>query len=239
MKKQTLFFLLLSLVQSLFAAHELEQFLRGNKLFQEGKAQEALKEYTEISNKGPVLWYNSALCHLELQEPVKALIAFKRAERFANNTLLTKIEPLIKKVQTELNQPHESDWIQGMRRYASYFSLFWLQVLVLLLWWFAAIGLWCGFFKKTWQRFLLVISLLFCVGSIAVVWWARTSCAAVALNETSFYIGPNVDFHEVGSVTKGQLVTVKKHDGQWYNIKTKTGSGWIVQENLEPIELDV
>lgn len=239
MKKITLICILGSFFFSLQPARELEQFLRGNKLFQEGKSAEALNEYQEITHKGPVLWYNIGMCHYQQQDFIKALVALKKAELGANAQLIKKIEPFIKEIQTKYNQPHQSESMRLLKCFASHLSLFWLLSLTVLLWWFI-IMLWNAvLLPHYWVRFSLVTIWFFCSVTTGVVWWLSTEKIGIVTDEASLYVGPNEKFHKAGTVTKGQQVAIKKQHENWFKIKSTDASGWVSQTRLEPIESNI
>jgi hypothetical protein len=240
MKKLILFFcIMLFSAVPLKPARELEQFLRGNKLFQEGKPEEALKEYQEITQKGPLLWHNIGMCHYQQKNFIEALVALKKAELGANAQLLLKIEPFIKEIQAKYNQPHQSEKMRLLKRLASHLSLFWLLFLTVFFWWLIAF-LWnTALLSNAWVRFSFVALWLFCSVTTGVVWWLSTEKIGIITDETSLYVGPNEKFHKTGTVTKGQQVVIKKQHEDWFKIKSTDASGWVLQTRLEPIESNI
>lgn len=236
MKRFFFFTLFLLVLGGIEAAREREQFLRGNKVYHEGDVQQALQEYQDITNKGPVLWYNSGVCHLKQNNLLLALVAFKRAQYKANPALFDTVTPVIMQLQTMLHQPHDSELLQFARQCAAYLSLFWLQLLLLVLWWTYTLVSWFTVALTRSIKTVLVLLMMVLSFLTGMVWWVQLRDTAVVMNESSLFVGPNKEFHTVGSVTPGTTVIIKERAGQWNKIATQGSIGWIEREQLEPIE---
>ena len=227
---------LVGLIGSLHAARERETFLKGNKLMREGNVQEALKEYTEITHKGPTLWYNIGVCNYQQENFLTALIAFRHAERGASSNNLKCIMNAVEQVQNKLGQPHDTTTIVRLKKYSSYFSLFWLQILCIALWWLSLGVMWNR--KKYKPIFMLVLWILFLWSLFTVisVWWVNSRNYGIVLNESSLFTGTSTEFHEVGKVAKADQVTIKNQNDGWYKVKADKVTGWIPVSNVEHIE---
>jgi hypothetical protein len=237
MKHLTFLFLMLAVgVNVLHAAREKEQFLRANKLFQENNVEQALEEYQEISDKGPILWYNIGVCHVRQKEYLEAFVAFRRAEVGANSKLFAQLVPAIAKIQKELSIAYDSGSLLFAKQCTAFFSLFWLQVLLLILWWTYAVLSWLTISLGRGLKFCLLILLLVTATLTVLIWWVHSRDTGIVIKESSLFIGPNTEFHTVGTVHPTDQVVIGQRAEQWYKIKSTQGSGWIESTGIELIE---
>ncbi len=238
MKKQWSVFLLamVFMTTTVHAAKEFEFFLAGNKQFQEKNFTQALQEYEAVSAKGPVVWYNIGVCHAHLENPVAALIAFRKAERGASSEVLSHGLKATHKIQELLGKPHDADLIIFMKKYTVYFSLFWLQLCFLLLWIGGFVGY--SFMLEQIKRFFFVWCLfLFLSGTLVFAkWWVEARSLGIAKEKTSFFVGPNKGFHKAGELEPGDEVILAKEERGWYKVTLATSSGWAEDTVVERIE---
>lgn len=234
-KKLCAVFFITTIVISVYAARERETFLKGNKLFHEGNVLESLKEYEEITKKGPILWYNIGVCKYQLNDFLGALIAFRKAERGATHGILQQILGALKKTQTKLEQSHDSENSILLKQYSSYFSLFWLQVLCILMWWICIVVTWYR------ARFKLIIVagvwilFLWVVLTASSAWWVSFQSYGIITDDATLFIGTSSDFHKVGEVGKATQVILKKSSEGWYKVKASNITGWIPASKVEPL----
>ncbi len=232
------FLLLLCIVTPLSGAREKEQFLRGNKFFKEHAVDQALKEYQEITHKGPILWYNIGVCHEEQKDPLQALVAFLRAQKGASYSLLESIDTRLEVVQKKLGLSPGSEFETFALYCSALFSLFWLQLLFLALWWTCALFSWLTVPVSRLVKGCLIAAMIGVGFLMLVVWLVSVRDTAIVIKDSALFIGPNTEFHTVGEVRPGQRVTIKKRTTEWFKVKTEKLSGWINTSDIEPIELN-
>lgn len=233
MIKKWIVFLLLCFY-STAQSQENERFLRGHKLYQEDKKEQALQEYQAITKKGPVTWYNIGVCLYQEKNYKQALIAFKKAERGANITLLKTIAPLLVAIQDKLGIPKEPEWRIFMKQYAAHFSLFWLQVACIMTWLLVVILSYMCVRKRVLS--LLMLLFLLTAASLGIVWWVSVSHYGIVTEHCFLFAGPNEEFHTTGQVGEAQEVIIQEEKKQWYKVKTAQQVGWISASCLESIK---
>lgn len=235
MKKSLLFFLLFSFYGGMLqASKEWEQFLRAQKLFNEAKVSEALKEYEEITHKGPVVWFNIGNCLYKEGKKAEALAAWRAAEKGADTALLKKIYPQMVRVMEELGIEHDIEWHATLSLLTSYFPLFITQVLFLLLW----LLLWLHAFNRIVipGRYVYGVVVLTILGGgiIASKWWlAQKRHGVVTSEQLEVFAGPDKEFHKQGEWEYGQQFLIDQERDGWYKVKHKNMTGWVHSSDVK------
>ena len=236
MKKIFLLFLSIS-CSSLYADAQAEQFFRGNKFFQEGDYEKALEEYEGLKTKGPIAWYNIGVCYGHKEQPIKALVNFKRALKGADSKLLDKVFNGIDSARDYIqnHNPPKDPWMRKMYYYASFFNLFWLQFLFLLFW-FCLFGAYV-YRKKTSKtvRIILGCCVVWAAVSLGVSWWVKSRLYVIVTEQSQLYAGPNQEYHTVGSVEQAEQLTLLDSQDSWYKVKGPSVVGWLKEEMCEQV----
>lgn len=235
--RSTFFLLFLALATDLGAARQREQFLRGNKAFEDGNVEQALTEYQEIKSKGPVLWYNIGACYYNQDNLVNALVAFKRAQSMADGALNATLLPLIDDINVKLSRPRRGELLEIAETCAAYLSLFWLQIVLLLIWWGYSALVWFKVSGVKKIKIGLILVLLLLASLTGLIWWVTSRDNGIVVEESTLFVGPNMEFHSLGQVEPAEEVRLLDHNKAWYKIKSRAGVGWVPKEKVEPIEL--
>ena len=225
----SIFFIIVMSGLNLYADAQAEQFYRANELFQEQKYKDARMEYEALNTKGPVAWYNIGVCYSYEENNLESLVAFKRALKGADSTLLTEIFKGIDKAQGH-NHPQKDLLMRKLYYYASYFSLFLLQISFLFLWFLLFL---CWFFKKKTSRSLRIflwLCVVWAASSTAAVWWLQTRNYVIIMKESNMYAGPNEEYHTVGKLEGGDQLILLDSKNSWYKVKNPSTVGWIKEE---------
>jgi|GEM_PF-3138071 len=231
-----LLILFFSSSMTVFAARGQEGFLQGNKYFAEGNIQGALESYQEIDNKGPVTWYNSALCHVQQGDYVSALVALRRAQKGASVSILKKINFVLEHVQKNLALAPDSFFQRLATQAPSYLSFFWMQILCLIVLLGIVFLTFFHFKKAQWIKFALIITVAGLLYTLCALRWINECTYGIILRESPLYVGPNEQFHTKGTVSVADYVVVKAQEGSWCKIRERNGIGWILASRLSLIE---
>ena len=228
----SIFFIIVMSGLNLYADAQAEQFYRANELFQEQKYKDARMEYEGLKTKGPVAWYNIGVCYGHEENPIESLVAFKRALKGADTKLLKEIFNGIDSARdyTFNSNPQRNKTMRKLHYYASYFSLFLLQISFLFLWFLLFL---CWFFKKKTSRSLRIflwLCVVWAASSTAAVWWLQTRNYVIIMKESNMYAGPNEEYHTVGKLEGGDQLILLDSKNSWYKVKNPSTVGWIKEE---------
>lgn len=219
----------------IYADKQVEQFYQANEYFKQEKFEDAVLEYEGLEKKGPVTWYNIGICYLKQENNLDAFIAFKRAEKMAQPSLLKQINKAINKISKKVPSVKEQEFLYYLRIYGSYLSLFWLQLAFLILWFLLFTSL---FFKEKFSFYLRVIFLFFLLfvgSSLVAIWLMRTTHTGIVVTQESLYSGPNKEYHVIGKLHPFDQITLLDSKESWYKVKNSLVKGWVKEEAFKQV----
>ena len=225
--------LMLLISTTLFGHQEKELFLKAVAYYQEGNVQEALSLYQSIAQKSPAVLYNIGICYSVLGDYAQALSAFRNAEQNADPELMVKLDGAIQKVKNKLGHPIDSSQYRLFLLFTSYVSIFVVQILFLfflmllmVLWWFRL---------GTRLRVAFILIGLVSTGLFCAFDYWLSSChyAVIIESDVPLYAGPDVEYHKLFSLPKGQEVKVVEEQQSWYKVYSNGMYGWLEDKNLE------
>lgn len=225
--------LLLVMVSTvLCAGNEEELFLRGNKYYQQHDYDNALISYELLQAKGRAVLYNMGNCYYHKNDYPQALAYWTRAQSGATNQELLTIERnkqhILKKLGKSVTKTFMQKVIELLQSTTFYISLFCLQILFLLCWYFI-LFLACrrSRVKKRVVGLLCIIILL--VGATLRVEYNKqnTSSAIVTSQQAFVFAGPDKGFHSLCPLAYADTVVIKEKREGWYKIGYTGIIGWV------------
>ncbi len=222
---------------SLYPAKQWEQFLRANQAFENSDVQLALKEYQEIPDKGPIIFYNIALCYKQLNNPFDALVAFKQAQKQADLKLFNLVTTQIEQLENHFAKPHDTTFMAYAKWCRAIFSLLLVQLVFLSAWWaFLIVLYWVNStYKKIIQFFLLL--LLIVSGSIgACLLYVKHTHKGLIKETASVFVGPDSSFNTLTTLTQADQIQIHSLQDEWYKIQYDNKVGWIQASKVIKID---
>jgi tetratricopeptide (TPR) repeat protein len=224
-----------------------ERFLEANRLYEEGKYDEALNIYLEQEKNGAhwKLFYNAGNCYFKLNRPVRAKIYYLKAQRL--NPFEESIEKNIDIVNKVLNDKIEisrSDFISRvLLRIESIVSVNMVSILLLLLllafnaFVFMLLKKGKSRFRVYGVSFTLVLALL--VGSYHIYRvnkHNRRDIAVITKTDSQLRSGPGQNNTVLFKVNPGLKVRIIDQSRDWLQVSASSDiAGWIQDSNLEKI----
>lgn len=219
---------------SLLANKQDEDFYQAAKLAQEGEYQKALNLYTCLETQGPVTYYNSGVMAYYLQDYSKALVFWRKAERYASSGLLKKIQHNTVQVQEKLQVSADPEWYKillSILAHCSYLLFQWVFLVAWFLMWISWLFS-CSVLKK--MRYLICFMVLLTGAILVGEYWNMTRREAIVMvQEAKIFAGPREDFHEIGLIKQGEQVKVVGEEESWYKMLYRNSSGWMRKLDLE------
>jgi len=210
-----------------------EIFLNANQLYQEEKYAKALQLYDSIEKKGPATWFNMGNCAFGLKKYVEAIIYWKRARKNSATYWLQAIDHNISHAYNKLGRVYTQGLMEKIYAQISLVSLFWLQLLFIICWFFFFI---CWFWLKKWRFGLLATLIVLNIVCTAVLFLKYRTVQyplAIVKNNTVLFSGPDKDYHVMANINAADQVQVGQKDGRWYKVKYGSITGWVLSENIE------
>ncbi|WP_335967098.1 tetratricopeptide repeat protein [Galbibacter sp. PAP.153] len=243
-----LFFMVIAPV---FAQNE-DLFMAGNDFYKNGKYQEAVEKYLQVSENGeqsPALYYNLANSYYKLNQIAPSIYYYEKAlsldpddEDIQNNLTYAKnmtVDAIDVMPQTGVDKLVEN--VIGRLSYNTWavlsIAFMVLFVVLFLLYYFSRYQL-----KK---RFYFAISALSLIASLSSLGFAfnqhgiaqSNNPAIVFAKETSVMSEPNMGSEEVFLLHEGTKVNVMNTLGEWKKIKLADGKiGWIPSSEIKEIK---
>ena len=218
---------------TLRAGSDQETFLRANSLCKSGNFKKASTLYQSISNKGGSVWYNLGSSFFYQKDYVRALWAWRVAQKMGDIYEYDCSEQGIEVVQEKLGI---KDSVAPVSRFLKILPLFWQQMLILFLIWFVMFAL-MSVGDKIVKRYLFATFFLLELLAIGVA-TVHNKVASVELAvvqselPVSVLAGPKSDYHEIGIVQPGQSLEVLRTSGKWCLVKRRQLEGWVSKVNL-------
>lgn len=240
--KKNIVIIFITFISINFFADDQFLFQQAQHRFAQEKWEKALLMYQDIKNKNSIVWQNIATCLFNIQQYPQALVAVKRAFFEVSFKQFHALEDLEKKIDIKLHIQPSSEFYFLLRKILYAIPLLVLQIifLVILIQIFLMLlrrSRWHDFTHQE-KRFLkkLMIVLTICTG----LWYSKTlfflnDKAIVIKSDARVYAGPDESFHDFEKLQQGIDVKIIKKQKNMYHIQTKTFSGWVKADVLEPI----
>lgn len=223
-----------------FAGNDEELFLRANKLYELHEYDKALSLYEMIPSKGRAVLYNMGNCYFHKNDYSQALIYWMRAEKGAGSGEYAAISHNKNYVLQKMGKKEDEHFLSRVKHFFDnaepYISLFCLQLLFLLLWYFCIFfGYRYGRIKKI-QLLLLMMSLFF----IATMLWMQhlkksTIVGVVTQKKAELLAGPDKGFDLIGFVNYADHIIIKETRKGWYKVRYSDNIGWVEADAIQII----
>lgn len=242
----TLFLCFLSFAQTQDETNAL--FYSANKVYEEGKYQDAVKEYQKILEQGyqsEALYYNLGNCYFKLGSLGKTILYYEKALKLSPND--PELKTNYNYVRSQLLDkiaPSKRNWFQKkyfdlvksitLGKWLSCTIVLWLLIVILIFVKIFAPG-YRGIYKYS---FITLFLLFVLVASCAISQYNITGInkAIVLAQEVPVRYGPGEAEVEAFLLNEGAKVTIKKEVNDWYQIKLPDGkSGWLPKASVEII----
>lgn len=188
-----------------------------------------------INSKGYGPWHMTGLLEEKENNLIKALLAYKRAQKEASLWLLPEAVAAVARVQRKLNQPPHVCYEYALTLvYIVWPVMF--QVLFLM-------G-WAGALRTMRYRRRYLIKLFIAVFMIIAAGWLLSiqrmivkTDRALVVQPVALFIGPSDAYQKRARLLAGDEVIVKKitQDKRWYKVKQANIDGWVPADVLERI----
>lgn len=210
-----------------------EIFLQANSLCKSGDFKKASILYQSIPNKSGAVWYNLGNSFFHQKDYVRALWAWRVAQKLGGIYEYDCSEQAIRVAQKKLEI---EDSIAPVSRFSRILSPFWQQMLILFLIWFVMFALIVSNGKIV-KRYLLTTLFLLELLAFGVATVhnreANTEFAVVRSGLPVLVLaGPKSDYHEIGVVQPGQSLEILRTSGKWCLVKRQQLEGWVSKVNL-------
>ena len=225
-------------------AHKHEQFLKANKMYEEGDYDKALHIYATLEDKGAGVYFNMGNAYYKKGNYIQALVSWKKAQRLVHGAQLRAVFENIKKAEKKLlasNDSFANTLIFVVGPYVSYVPMLMMQ----LIWLLFAFGIMISCLKQMGHRrvfsiLLLLIGLVCVGGTLAIKRTIQLPNGALVVDKKALlFAGPNNRYHQVTSVALGNQVSIKTtlcHRGDdWCKITFGNHIGWVPSSALETI----
>ena len=215
-------------------------FYSANKLYQEGKYQQAADEYNKIltggRQSGP-LYYNLGNCYFKLGLLGKTILFYEKAKRLIpyDPELEFNYHYVHSLLKDKITAPRSIWLIQKYRAFMQLFSFSQWLVLSIICWLLLIAVLTATVSLPGPKRFLryaaiclLALLLIAVISAVYRYQTAQKAAAIVLAKEIPVRYGPGEGEVEAFLLHEGCKVTVKKESGNWYQIQLPDGkSGWL------------
>jgi tetratricopeptide (TPR) repeat protein len=208
-----------------------ELFLQANQCYAKKDFKGAEHLYQKIPKKTAAIWYNLGNCAYKNGDELQALLYWQRAKKIGNSTISNDSGYNCDVVSKKLNLPPSSYTLMPN-----------IPALPLQILFFCTFSVFLIFNRKLWnaKRFTLLVSLSILVMGAAAMTYAsyRNSTNTYALimhDESTMYAGPDIGYHEVAKIPKGNRVKVLEQKNHWSKICWSGYTGWMQDEKIELI----
>lgn len=226
---------------AVFAGNDEELFLRGNKYYAQKDYDKAFHAYDMMSVKGRAVLYNMGNCLFYKEDYPRALVYWSRAQEGATsheyNLIMRNKDYVLKKLG---KQKEQSIW-HSVKELSQlpilYISLFFLQLLFLICWWFFIFVMRT---KQTGIKKVVQSCVCFFISISAMAlgihyMQQNTSQAIVVKKESTLFAGPDKSFHVLSPVMYADCATVKETREGWYKIQYADMIGWVEADVIQII----
>lgn len=217
-----------------YADRQQEDFLQAQHLAKEGKFTEALVLYNTIVRPGFLIWYNKGICLYELEKYCDALIAFKKAQLYADRSNYKRVEQSLVQVAKKGNYSFSFSWHDTIGVSLYYIPLLVIQILFLIM---MIVTVFYLLVKPvTWK--IIILCILTCMQGlyVSMAWYVRSRSHGVIVVPASGYTGPGKEYQAYVIFPVGSVVNVDKKEKSWYKIRNLNNCGWVEETALMLIE---
>lgn len=221
-------------------------FYKGNTLYEEGKYDEAIREYSKLHEQGfesGSLYYNIGNCYFKKGDIGRAILNYERAKKLipgdsdlASN--YTYARSLIKGDISKASTP----WLKRLLNIFDFFTINGLTIFLSSVFTFTLLFLLSGLFihplKRYYRLVLPLLLIIFILGAFSL--YSRVSMLgkeAVIVSETE-----DAKFEPIDSATthftvyEGMKVSITESKKDWSKVERFDGkAGWIVSGSMERI----
>lgn len=220
-----------------YADRQQEDFLQAQHLAQDGKYQEALVLYDTIVKPGYKVWFNKAVCLYQLGKYCDALLAFKKAQLYADSGTYQAVDREIMQVCQKGSFSYSDSWQDSIRVSTYYIPIIVAQLLLLFL---MIVAAWYIILKpRSWKTSMICFIAILQAIYVSAVWYVHTRKHAVIITGTSGYTGPGNHYQAYVNFPVGNIVNIDKKEKNWYKVKNLNNSGWVKETSLVIIEEEV
>lgn len=243
------FFLLFSLsCTALWAVNSFQQdFSKANRLYEEGKYNEALKTYRQIERQGAhwKLFYNMGNCLYKLNDYVKAKICYLRAERLKpfDESIQKNIETVDKKFSDKIPEDKPDFIARVIKKIETLISLNFVSLVLLISIFLLNLFIFLSI-KKGKKRVLIygiafslmIVILLFSYHVYRVRKQNARDTAVIVKTESILRSGPGETNTILFKVNPGLKVKIIDKSSDWVQVSaSKEIAGWVEENNIERI----
>lgn len=216
---------LLFFCTSSFAQNSSDLFTQANSLYQKNDCAAALKAYDLIPSKGAGTWYNMGNCAYKLNDQIKALLYWKRAYKYGNAHIKQETMANMKTLSIPYTPlPHPYSNISPLIMQILFFCIFGVFLIV-------------GYFlihAKRWIFLAMSLSVLVSAGRITHKVYSASQQALI-MQETAMYAGPQVEYHQIRTISAGTTVKLLKQNSGRSQISVGSTRGWVENKHVEKI----
>ncbi len=213
-------------------AHDGEIFKQACALYEQKNYKEAAEKAVSLKSPGEAVWLLVADAQLKQNNYASALAAARRAEQQVHPSSLGLVFALVKTIKEKLGQPFSS---YGESLYLASWLVppISLQLIFLISW---LLALW---FLVTRKRTLLALTswtllLLSCAFLLAGQFYMQQAkLAVIKENQAQVYVGPDIHYSTLNSLSSGHEVIIKRNEGDWFQIADGNRLGWLKAQAID------
>lgn len=233
-------FLFIGLFASFFChGNDEETLLCANKYGKQQQWQKALDSYTEMKQKGSLVWYNMGNCCYHLKDFTMAFIYWRRAQQNASSIIYEQSAHNQAVLIRQLNKEAPIHWLQRLYDFFAYnllrISLLFLQILFLSCWFSL-------FFLRRYQGkrfFLLTLLMVMFSGLVGVGMFVKqkqtNKVGVITADNVNVFAGPSQGYHVLDTLNHIDQVTIQDIKPDWYKVKYATGVGWVTADAIQVV----
>lgn len=198
-------------------------FSHANAAYQKNEFAFALTEYEQIPDKGPAVWYNMGNCAFKLHDEIKAFLYWQRAYKTADTDLKKNITANMARLT--ITRAPLSPLPSPRLMQILFFCIFGIFLIV-------------GYFlirARAWIFLALSVAVLVSAARITYHVAYISRAAVVMSDNTPLRAGPGHEYHQLGTVGAGMMVTVLQQKHGWSQIIQDGTKGWIKNIQIEEI----
>jgi tetratricopeptide (TPR) repeat protein len=207
-----------------------ELFLQANQWYEKKEYQKAAEFYEKIPKKSAAVWYNLGNCAYKNGNDLQALLYWQRAQKLGDSKTRNQSSYNISVITKKLSIPESNNIVQK------------LPPLPLQILFFCTFGVFLVINRKLWlaKRFAMLLGMgLLVIGTGALtfaVYRVHTTAHGLIMHDESIlYAGPDVHYHEIVQIPKGNQVIVKNKKNGWIKVSWSGQTGWMENSNIELI----
>lgn len=223
-------------------------FYSANKLYEQGKYEEAAGEYKKIIDMGyqsGPLYYNLGNCYFKLGFLGKTILYYEKAKRLIPDNPELRFNYnyvqslLIDKIQTPKNIWFSRYFLKiakylSFGRWLGFIIMIWLLLIILLV-----LNIFISGYKKLFRYIGILLCAIFIISAICAIIQYSTYASPTAIiteKEVPVRYGPGEAEVEAFLLHEGTKTAVIKEKDNWYQIQLPDGkTGWLPKDAIEII----